>query len=133
MLHALYLPRIGAGAALEKEVTPKSIPPILYFVRPHWTDDLSEHSRAEILRCDTENRAWNKALRNRSAALVNSRLAKEISLEEYAISRQRDNADAEECKRRGVILLTEMNRRNRPLSDRTQAGRETVVKEASIG
>jgi hypothetical protein len=118
---------------LEKEVTPESIPPILYFVKPQWTDDLSEHSRAEILRCDTENRAWNKALRGRATALVNSRLAKEISLEEYTISRQRENENAAECRRRGAILITEMSRRNRPLSDRTQSGRETVVREAFTG
>jgi len=118
---------------LEKEVTPESIPPIFYFVKPQWTDDLSEQSRAAILRCDTENRAWNKTLRARAAALVNSRLAREISLEEYAISRQQNNADTAECKRRGAILFTEMSRRNRPLSDRTQSGRETVVKEVFTG
>jgi len=99
-------------------------------VKPQWTDDLSEHSRAEILRCDTENRAWNKALRGRAAALVNTRLAKEISQEEYAISRRRVIANAAECKRRGALLFTEMSRRNRPLSDRAQSAREPIVEEA---
>jgi len=118
---------------LEKEVTPESIPPILYSVKPQWTDDLSERSRAEILLFDTENRAWNKALRGRAAALVNSRLAKEISLEEYTNCRQRENENAAECKRRGTILVAEMSRRNRPLSDRTQSDRQTVVREVFTG
>jgi hypothetical protein len=95
-------------------------------VKQPWTDDLSEHSRAEILRNDSENRAWNKALRVRVAALVKRRLAKEISLDEYAISRQLENKNAAECKRRGAILFSEMNRRNRPLSDRTSTDREPV-------
>jgi hypothetical protein len=82
-------------------------------VKPLWTDDLSGRSIIEILRSDTENRAWNKALRCRVAALVNSRLAKKISLEEYAISRQHENENAAECKRRGAILVTEMSSRNR--------------------
>jgi hypothetical protein len=82
-------------------------------VKPLWTDDLSGRSTTEILRSDTENRAWNKALRCRVAALVNTRLAKQISLEEYAISRQQENENAAECKRRGAIIVNEMNSRNR--------------------
>ena len=65
------------------------------------------------MRSDTENRAWNKALRCRVAALVNRRLAKQISLEEYAISRQQENENAAECRRRGAILVSEMSSRNR--------------------
>jgi hypothetical protein len=82
-------------------------------VKPLWTDDLSGRSLIEILRSDTENRAWNKALRCRVAALVNSRLAKQISLEEYAISRQHENENAAECRRRGAILVSEMSNRDR--------------------
>jgi len=65
------------------------------------------------MRSDAENRAWNKALRSRVAALVNTRLAKQISLEEYAIIRQHENENAAECKRRGAIIVSEMNSRNR--------------------
>jgi hypothetical protein len=93
-------------------------------VKPLWTDDLSGRSLIEILRSDTENRAWNKALRCRVAALVNSRLAKQISLEEYAISRQHENENAAECKRRGAILVNEMSSRDR----RTlRSGQEILV------
>ena len=98
--------------------------PILLIVKPLWTDDLTGRSIIEIMRSDTENRAWNKALRCRVAALVNSRLAKQISLEEYAISRQRENENAAECRRRGAILISEMSSRNR-LSLRP--GEETLV------
>src|SRR5260221_248641 len=69
------------------------------------TDDLTGRSIIEIMRSDTENRAWNKALRCRVAALVNRRLAKQISLEEYAVSRQHELENAAECRRRGAILI----------------------------
>jgi len=82
-------------------------------VKPLWTDDLTGRSIIEIMRSDTENRAWNKALRCRVAALVNRRLAKQISLEEYAISRQHELENAAECRRRGAILISEMSSRNR--------------------
>jgi hypothetical protein len=93
-------------------------------VKPLWTDDLSERSLIEILRSDTENRAWNKALRCRVAALVNSRLAKQISLEEYAISRQHENENAAECKRRGALLVSEMSSRDRRS---LRSGQEIIV------
>jgi hypothetical protein len=111
------------------EVIPELISPIFYIVKPLWTDDLSEYSRVEIMKSDTENRAWNKVLRGRAAVLVNSRLAKQISLEEYTITRQLGSENAVECKRRSAILVTEMSRRNRPLSDRTDT--ETVVRITS--
>jgi len=82
-------------------------------VKPLWTDDLSGRSLIEILRFDSENRAWNKTLRCRVADLVNRRLAKQISLEEYAVSRQHENENAAECKRRGAILVSEMSSRDR--------------------
>jgi hypothetical protein len=69
-----------------------------------WSDNLSGWSLEEVLRWDAENRAWNKLLRERSAALVNTRLAKAITMEEYAASRQVGHDDAAECKRRGAII-----------------------------
>jgi hypothetical protein len=65
----------------------------------------------EVLLSESENRAWNKALRGQVTALVDSRLTKRISLEAYAQSRQHGNEDAAECKRRGIILVDEISRR----------------------
>jgi hypothetical protein len=81
-------------------------------VKPLWSEDLSGRSLEEVLRCEAENRAWNKALRGRVAELVESRLAKHISLEAYAARRRYGNEDAAECKRRGTILGDEISSRN---------------------
>ena len=60
---------------------------------------------------ETDNRAWNKELRLQNATLVNNRLAKNISLDEYASTRRQTTEAAAECKRRGSILANEMTRR----------------------
>ena len=63
-----------------------------------------------------ENRAWNKILRARATNLVNTRLAKTISMEDYTASRQSASSEAAECKRRAMVLLQEIERRaSRPL------------------
>jgi hypothetical protein len=80
---------------------------------PGSSDNLSESSLEEILRADTENRAWSKTLRQKTTALLNSRLAKAISFEEYEVFRQQANEDAAECKRQGTILGDELLRRDR--------------------
>jgi hypothetical protein len=80
-------------------------------VMPLCSDNLSGSSLEEILRADTENRAWSKTLRQRATALLNSRLAKAISFEEYAVFRQQANEDAAECKRQGTILSDEIRRK----------------------
>jgi hypothetical protein len=80
-------------------------------VTPLWSDDLSGRTLEEVLRAETENRAWSKTLRQRATALVNSRLSKAISPEDYAMGRQQANADAAECKRREAILDHEIHRR----------------------
>jgi hypothetical protein len=70
----------------------------------------------EIFAVQAENRAWNKELRALASALVNTRLAKNISMEDYAASRQRATREAAECKRRAMVLLNEIERRGaRPL------------------
>jgi hypothetical protein len=61
----------------------------------------------------TENREWNKTLRHRVTVLVDSRLAKRISPEEYAVDRQEGNEDAAECRRRQIILDNEITSRDR--------------------
>ncbi|HXP89279.1 MAG TPA: hypothetical protein VN841_31465 [Bryobacteraceae bacterium] len=60
------------------------------------------------MRIEVENRAWNKRLRQENTALVDSRLAKHISQEEYAERRQSANADAAECKRQRSLLVNEI-------------------------
>jgi len=69
-----------------------------------WRDDFSNSSLEEVLQYQTENRAWSKELRSRSNALVNSRLANEISQADYLTTRDRARQDAVECQRRAAIL-----------------------------
>jgi hypothetical protein len=77
---------------------------------------MSAHSLAEIFALQAENRAWNKELRSQAASLVNNRLAKNITLEDYAASRQRAVQEAAECSRRANVLLSEIeSRAARPL------------------
>ena len=78
---------------------------------PLWSDDLSGRSLEDLLRAAIENRAWNQSLRLETMKLVNSRLAKQISLETYAASRRIANDDAAECRRRKAILENEIGSR----------------------
>jgi len=75
---------------------------------PFWPDDLSGLSHQAVLNYMAENRAWNKRLREGTAALVNTRLAKAITQEEYASHRKRTNQDAAECFRRASMLVRDM-------------------------
>jgi hypothetical protein len=76
-----------------------------------WRDDFSTSSLEEVLSYQIENRAWSKELRCRSAALVNSRLANEISQDDYLASRKRTREEVVECQRRAAILDTHIARR----------------------
>jgi hypothetical protein len=76
-----------------------------------WPEDLSVLSRGRVFAILAENRAWNKQLREGNLALVNARLAKTITQEEYAASRQRANADSAECRRRQQMLFRVMDRK----------------------
>ena len=71
---------------------------------PVWCDDLANYSLEDILLSQTENRAWSKELRLGISDVVASRLAKKISLEEYAVDRKRFNEDMAECRRRASVL-----------------------------
>ena len=82
-----------------------------HIVTPYWSDYFSQSSFEDVLRIQAENRMWNKTLRLQAAALVDSRLAKQISREEYAMRRRAATEDAAECKRRGEILSDEIRRR----------------------
>lgn len=80
---------------------------------PSWTEDFSSSSLEEVFRSQAENRAWNKELRLRNIALVNSRLAHLIDQAEYSVNRKAGNELAAECKRRAVILFNEITNRVR--------------------
>jgi hypothetical protein len=87
---------------------------------PFWPDNLSGLSDEVVLNYMAENRAWNKSLRERTVALVNTRLAKTITNEEYASKRNRNTKDTEECWRRAGMLVSDMALRERgsiPLSE----------------
>jgi DeoR/GlpR family transcriptional regulator of sugar metabolism len=74
---------------------------------PEWSEDFSEPTLEEIVRSQNENKVWAKQFRFGANALVNSRLAKHISPEEYAAKRKLANEDAAECKRRATVLADE--------------------------
>jgi hypothetical protein len=80
---------------------------------PFWPDDLSGLSNQAVLNCMAENRAWNRRLREGTAALVNTRLAKTITKEEYASRRSQTNKDGAECYRRAVMLIRDLAIRER--------------------
>jgi hypothetical protein len=78
---------------------------------PNWPDDLTTCTLEEIFTSDVDNRAGYKELRLQNTALVNSRLAKNISQDEYTVTRRETTEAAAECKRRGAILVREISRR----------------------
>jgi hypothetical protein len=78
---------------------------------PNWPDDLSSCTLEEIFTSEIDNRAWYKELRLQNTALVNNRLAKAISQDEYTATRRKTTEEAAECKRRGAILVREITRR----------------------
>lgn len=78
---------------------------------PLWSEDLSLYSLDEVILTQSENRAWHKELRLKTNLLLNSRLAKQISREEYTANRQVGVADETECKRRAAKLVNEITAR----------------------
>jgi hypothetical protein len=83
-----------------------------------WRDDLSECSLEEVLRSQDENRAWGKELRRKTNALVNTRLAKNISLDDYIADRKLAHEENAEYRRRAAILDTLISRRTAHLMPR---------------
>jgi hypothetical protein len=55
-----------------------------------------------------ENRAWYKDIRRKANAIVESRLAKEMGLDEYVERRKVSNAAVTECARRARVIVTEI-------------------------
>jgi len=78
---------------------------------PEWSEDFSQRSLKEIVGMQEDNHAYQKELRRLSAALIESRLAKEIGPEEYALKRKLAMEQAEEYKRRKIVLADELWRR----------------------
>ena len=76
-----------------------------------WCEDFATFRLEEVLRWQAENRAWSKELRQRNAALVNSRLAKLISQDAYVSDRKLVSDDTAECRRRAAILDTQIGQR----------------------
>ncbi len=66
------------------------------------------------MKSEAENRAFSKQLRAMTAALVNSRLAKQISEDQYASRRKRAEDEAVECRRGRALLIAEIRRRGSP-------------------
>src|ERR1700682_2386804 len=75
----------GCVADLPGRVTP-TVEQLMH-TAPFWPDDFSEVSHEDVLTFMAENRAWNKRLREQTVMLVNTRLAKTITQEEYAARR----------------------------------------------
>ena len=75
-----------------------------------WREDFSTSSLQEVLESQAENRVWSKELRRRSHDLVNSRLAKIISQADYLSTRSVATRDATECRRRALILHSQLVR-----------------------
>ncbi len=83
---------------------------------PFWPEKIEERGLDELFRLQACNRAWSKQLRHESQVLVNSRLAKVISMEEYTSSRELAAQQAAECRRRAEALSRHIESRGaRPL------------------
>jgi hypothetical protein len=74
-------------------------------------EDFSTCTLEEILGWQNENRAWSKALRQKTNSLVNSRIANAISQADYLANRKQTQEEAAECRRRASILDAQMARR----------------------
>ena len=77
-----------------------------------WCEDFSTSSLEEVLGQQAENRAWSKELRRRANALVNSRLANDITLDDYQANRKLAHEEAAECRRRANIIDSQLQKRS---------------------
>jgi hypothetical protein len=73
-----------------------------------WSEDLSTCTLDEVLARQSENRAWSKELRKKASLLVNSRLAHDITQDDYLANRKLAHEEAAECRRRAAALETQM-------------------------
>ncbi|HEY4362265.1 MAG TPA: hypothetical protein VGN17_14920 [Bryobacteraceae bacterium] len=77
-----------------------------------WCEDFASSSLEDVLGQQAENRAWSKELRRRANALVNSRLANDITLDDYVANRKLAHEEAAECRRRANILESQIQKRS---------------------
>ncbi|GEM_PF-5565264 len=77
------------------------------------TENLSSMCNADLVRLQGENRQRKREIRQRVAALVNSRVAHQIGYEEYSASRNSAKEEATACEQQMAALRTEIARRNR--------------------
>lgn len=81
---------------------------------PLWSDDSAQFTTNEVARLQDENRAWYKELRQSVGVLMDTKLAKAISQEEYAGKYKLLKDDLAECSRRSRLLTNEALRRSKP-------------------
>ncbi len=86
-----------------------------------WSQDFSGCGLDEILRLQTENRMWSKELRRKSNALVNGRLAKNMSQDDYMAGRKRVHEDTAECRNRANLLDAQLVRHSGLLASTRQS------------
>ncbi|HEY3441427.1 MAG TPA: hypothetical protein VGK29_11770 [Paludibaculum sp.] len=67
-------------------------------------DQVSMLSEAEVIGLRIETRAWSREIRRCMIELVNNRIAKRISHEEYMASRSAALDERAECDRRTALL-----------------------------
>jgi len=75
-----------------------------------WIEDFSTCSLEELRRRQAENQEWSKELRGKTNSLVNSRLARSISLVDYRNNRKLVDEEAAECQRRATVLEAQVAR-----------------------
>jgi len=80
-------------------------------MRP-WAEDFSRFSLEDLLRFRAANRAWSRELRAETNTLVNHRLAKEVSQDDYLARRKQLHEDAAECRSRADVLEVQVARRS---------------------
>ena len=71
---------------------------------PISVEELSKLSEADVVRLRIETRAWSREIRRCMAELVDRRMAKQISHEEYTASRATALSQRAECDRRAALL-----------------------------
>ena len=116
LLYQHHRAKFHRPAAIQPDLVPCDMEPKAeqsMNATPFWPDDLSVLSNQTVLNYMAENRAWNKQLREGTVALVNTRLAKTITQEEYVLSRKRSNEDTAECWRRSGMLVRDLAIRER--------------------
>ena len=85
-----------------------------------WQDELAGLTLEEILERQLKNRDWGKDTRRSISTLVDRRLAKLVSQMDYDQERKRLDGDAQEWRRRAIIL-------NRRITEETHRTKQTAV------